>query len=89
MAGILTFNTAIVATGTYQQLPANPTAGKLLNISAPAGNTADITIASSSSGTGAFILPKGQVIQLDGVTNFNQLYVSGTTADKVSGVTGV
>lgn len=87
MAGILTFQ--VVATASPVQLASNPTAGKLLVVSAPSSNTADIVISSSSSATGAFLLPKGTSVQLDGVTDFSQLYISGTAADKVSGITGI
>lgn len=86
MAGILTFQATIAATGTAQQIPSQLNQGKPLTLSAPSGNTADIVISTSATTTNGFILPKGTSVSISGLTNTNSLWVSGTAADKVSGM---
>lgn len=80
---IIIFQTAIATTGTAQQLPANPGL-KSFTIAAKTGNTAAITIGSSSSvtSTTGFLLSPGQSVTIPGGNT--GLFVVGTAGDVLS-----
>lgn len=84
MAGILTFQ--VTLTGSAQQIPSNPNQGKSLTISNPTGNGALSIHTSATDGSSSFVLPAGNVVTLQGVTNTNSIWLTGTSGNVVSGI---
>lgn len=79
----------IAASATPQQGPNVPLA--LTGVTAPTfytastNNTAGVTISNTNSATGSGAMNAGSQMQaFPGLTNLNQLWFTGTTADKIS-----
>ena len=86
MAGILATQTAITSTGVAQQLPSNPNNFKSITFYAPTGNTANVTIGSSSAvmaSTGYNLVKGGNPLTLVGLNNTNAVWILGTSADVI------
>lgn len=86
MANVIAFQLSLAATGTAQNLPANPVL-RSVTIEAPSANAAAVTIGNSSSVTSStgYNLDKGQTVSIPlSGGNTNALWVVGTTGDKCS-----
>lgn len=83
MAALISFQRTITATGTPQQLPANPVNGAV-SIAAPSTNTASITLGNSPgvTATNGYTLAKGGSVTIplpEG--NTNAIWAVGTAGD--------
>lgn len=85
MAGILAFQ--VTLTGTAQQFPSNPNlSGKAITISNPTGNAAVTLSSASANNSTGFILPAGTVVSIQGLTDTADIWVNGTSTQKVSAI---
>lgn len=85
MSFVVAFETAIVTTGTAQELPSNPVIHSV-TIQAPSTNTANVTIGNNPgvTATTGYSLPKGTSVSIPiRGGNTNSLYIVGTAADVV------
>lgn len=89
MAGILAFQ--VTLTGTALQFPSNPNLnqGNILTISNPTGNAAVTISSSSANNSTGFILPAGTVVSIGGLKDTADIWVNGTSTQKVSAITAI
>ena len=83
---LVTFQVAIVTTGTAQQLPSNSVLNSI-TLSAKAGNTASVSVGSASTvtSTTGYILAAGATVTIPCRSgNTNEIWIEGTSADVVS-----